>query len=152
MGGAHECAMDACGRAAYCRGWCRSHYDRWLRNGSPEPIQVQRPTTGECSVDGCAETDRAKGMCRKHYQEDYEAKVKAEECPVDDCTRPRQRRGLCMAHYERVRIHGSVSGGGPTRRVRGTGFGRRYYEGRRAATKAGGDSATPLLHFLLKEA
>lgn len=30
---------ELCDRPPYCRGWCRSHYDRWLRNGTPEGAQ-----------------------------------------------------------------------------------------------------------------
>jgi len=31
------CSIDGCGNAAYCRSWCRKHYTRWLRNGTPAP-------------------------------------------------------------------------------------------------------------------
>lgn len=31
-----ECKQPDCAKATYCRGWCRSHYARWSRSGSPE--------------------------------------------------------------------------------------------------------------------
>lgn len=30
-----RCSIDACEGDAYCREWCRSHYRRWKRTGSP---------------------------------------------------------------------------------------------------------------------
>lgn len=32
---AGPCAIDACQRLARVRGWCSTHYGRWLRNGDP---------------------------------------------------------------------------------------------------------------------
>lgn len=29
------CSYEDCTRRRYCRGWCRRHYDRWLRHGDP---------------------------------------------------------------------------------------------------------------------
>jgi len=31
-----SCSIAGCERPAYCRGWCRPHYYRWARSGSPE--------------------------------------------------------------------------------------------------------------------
>ena len=33
-----ECKFDGCKNPAICRGYCRTHYLRWWRHGSPEPI------------------------------------------------------------------------------------------------------------------
>lgn len=29
------CSIKGCGTAHYAKGWCRSHYQRWWRNGDP---------------------------------------------------------------------------------------------------------------------
>lgn len=37
------CAIEACDRSVYCRGWCKRHYSRWHRTGSPtRPPRSQR--------------------------------------------------------------------------------------------------------------
>lgn len=36
-------------------------------------------------------------------------------CAVEDCDREAQYKSLCKQHYDRLRRHGSVSGGGPSR-------------------------------------
>lgn len=32
-----SCSIADCERPVKARGWCRLHYDRWLRKGSPDP-------------------------------------------------------------------------------------------------------------------
>lgn len=29
------CAIDDCGSAVHCKGWCKRHYERWRRHGDP---------------------------------------------------------------------------------------------------------------------
>lgn len=56
------CTIETCQKPAKCRGWCRSHYERWQRHGDPE---FTYPTT--CTVDGCDRPHCAKGWCSLHY-------------------------------------------------------------------------------------
>lgn len=35
------CSVDGCSRKSRTRGWCRQHYQRWLRNGDPNKVQRQ---------------------------------------------------------------------------------------------------------------
>lgn len=62
------CAYDGCVNAAYSRGWCSSHYNRWYRTGSPDgygltdeqrfwatvnragPVPEYAPHLGPCSL------------------------------------------------------------------------------------------------------
>lgn len=30
-----QCSVDGCGKVAIARGWCKTHYYRWNRNGDP---------------------------------------------------------------------------------------------------------------------
>lgn len=32
---ARTCAVEVCGRAVACRGWCQHHYYRWRTYGEP---------------------------------------------------------------------------------------------------------------------
>lgn len=36
------CLIDGCNRLAAARGWCRTHYDRYQRNGDPM-VTIRRP-------------------------------------------------------------------------------------------------------------
>lgn len=60
------CSLTECDRATYARSWCRMHYQRWRRTGSPEGQQktpiadrlwakvVKGPTPSACWVwTGC---------------------------------------------------------------------------------------------------
>lgn len=33
------CSFKGCDAERYARGWCYSHYQRWRRNGSPDPMK-----------------------------------------------------------------------------------------------------------------
>ena len=44
--GGPRCSIDGCVRPSFSRGWCQSHYYRWLRKGDPgidTPLQEHRP-------------------------------------------------------------------------------------------------------------
>lgn len=56
--------MDGCGSKHFGRGYCRTHYERWKRNGD---VQL-RKASGPCSVDGCDRRRWARGLCRPHYR------------------------------------------------------------------------------------
>lgn len=38
-----SCSIDACPKPVHARGWCRTHYMRWKRTGTPEAANVQLP-------------------------------------------------------------------------------------------------------------
>lgn len=41
------CAIPECSDVARLRGWCKTHYNRWLRNGDPLVVKRQGGWTGE---------------------------------------------------------------------------------------------------------
>lgn len=58
------CSIDDCGAKHSARGWCRKHYQKWLRHG--DPLGGRAVRVG-CSVKNCEEKHGAKGYCRLHY-------------------------------------------------------------------------------------
>lgn len=65
------CSVETCERPAASKGWCRTHYFRVRRTGSPQadvPITTKHPGA-LCSVAGCDTSilGGAQGLCRKHY-------------------------------------------------------------------------------------
>lgn len=61
------CSVNGCARRANTRGWCKLHYQRWLRKGDPGPAQSRFLSPGVCSVPGCEQPRRARGYCKRHY-------------------------------------------------------------------------------------
>lgn len=52
-------------------GRCRTHQDRWTRNGdvgSPDiEVRLKYEPGQKCSIDGCPNTPESRGWCGKHY-------------------------------------------------------------------------------------
>lgn len=66
-----ECKVVWCQRSAAARGWCNSHYLRWLNHGDPEKGGAYRGAnkqTNQCAVEKCSGTSVAKGYCENHYR------------------------------------------------------------------------------------
>lgn len=56
------CSVDACERAARTRGWCDTHYARWLRYGSVDVVHHRGPPVRSESERFWAKVDKA-GEC-----------------------------------------------------------------------------------------
>lgn len=64
------CLVEGCEKAKHIRGWCRAHYARWQRWGSPTGGTCPNPNR-ECLVDECTRAvgpKGARGWCTVHYQ------------------------------------------------------------------------------------
>lgn len=62
-----SCSIENCDRRPEVRGWCRMHYKRWLRCGSPHVVRkIARGASPVCSIDGCARPYHSNGLCSFH--------------------------------------------------------------------------------------
>lgn len=105
------CSIEGCGRQRSTRGWCKLHYNRWLRGGSVGPAGLAESEKSPCNVEGCDRPANARGMCKKHYMRWWSTgdvaipdrshlnKNSGKECSFDGCGRPAKCKTLCSAHY-----------------------------------------------------
>lgn len=76
-----ECKIENCNRPAYCKGWCKIHYERNRRYGSPFTV----------------------------YKRGMKRTKNLGECSFEGCHRPAYRRELCQMHHHRLCRHGDPS-------------------------------------------
>lgn len=109
-----NCSSDDCDRSVYARGYCRTHYNQFLKTGTTRPIMPGGATRALCSVEGCDEPRKAKGFCKKHYNHWHRyGRVERVRnwnpgagCSIEGCDKPVKANNLCGAHYMRVKRHG----------------------------------------------
>lgn len=110
------CSVDGCEGKHAARGYCRMHYNHWLRYGQPGRIRNWNPG-GTCSVDGCEKPAHARNYCGTHYMRvrtngepgsaelirhsERRSKYAGVPCAVDGCDRQATSRGWCRMHYGR---------------------------------------------------
>ncbi len=105
------CAIESCKREAVVRGWCRSHYERWRRDGS---THEELPIRGEfrvCRAPSCQRESNSLGYCQAHYVRFKAGKSfdkplryfnpEGPICKVKGCTKDAKSRGYCGLHYHR---------------------------------------------------
>lgn len=66
------CSIDGCTRGADAKTWCKLHYERARRLGSPTAVGVgqgRRPKLyeGPCEVEGCGRVASTRRLCTLHY-------------------------------------------------------------------------------------
>ena len=58
------CTVDGCSKPYLARGWCRKHYNRWSRTGSPDDTVLSRVQAGSITViERLTLTSRQDGDC-----------------------------------------------------------------------------------------
>jgi hypothetical protein len=64
-----DCSIADCGKHAFGRGWCSTHYARWRTYGDPLHETRRYAEQGErCSVEECDRTPKRRGMCEMHVR------------------------------------------------------------------------------------
>lgn len=63
------CTVVQCDNPKIARGWCSTHYRRWMKHGSLD-IAPTYPK-GLCAVPQCGIGEMAKGLCASHYARNH---------------------------------------------------------------------------------
>jgi len=106
------CSVEGCEDPHLALGFCRKHYARVRRNGTPD-LPYPEPVPGirrRCSVEGCElptrYSTRSITVCSKHYQRlqkhgttDLPPK-RIRICGRPDCERPAGSSGFCLKHWQ----------------------------------------------------
>jgi 5-methylcytosine-specific restriction endonuclease McrA len=110
--GERTCSIPGCERPAgipgTARDWCRYHYKRWYRYGSPiaSVRRIQSYGDRTCAVEGCGERAELHGLCERHHARKKrlgttELPVRVpRQCSLDGCDNPYYGDGLCRKHYD----------------------------------------------------
>lgn len=104
------CAAEGCDRRLYGKGYCKTHYEQFMKTGRTRPIRSYVRYGGECAADGCSRQSHSKGYCKTHYLRlertgnlDRIREQNSEPaCSVDGCEKPIHAKGYCGTHYARV--------------------------------------------------
>lgn len=63
------CSVTGCEVKQQSKGYCRKHYQRYLKHGDPTiTLKRGRTPSPTCSMDGCDRKPVAKSLCTPHYQ------------------------------------------------------------------------------------
>jgi len=103
------CSIQGCSAVAHSNKYCKKHYLRMYRHGSPLAGGAFRKvsTTGVCSVPDCDKKNYGNLVCLKHYKRykkyaSYDLpEKKINRCQYEECNRVSIARGYCRPHYDR---------------------------------------------------
>lgn len=104
------CIIDDCPQVAYCRGWCRVHYQHWQRHG--DPLGSGRGQRRRCSIEGCGGVHYGRGWCRGHWQkwrafgDPLAVRQVRNTCSIEGCGEPSHGHGYCRVHYANWNVNG----------------------------------------------
>ena len=112
------CSLEECEKPVRARGWCKMHYQRWVRHGAADYKKLLAKDQ-VCKIRSCERTvgdHGGRGWCSKHYSAwadhgdpEYERLYANEkQCEVSDCPKHQKCRGLCAMHYSRWQRSGST--------------------------------------------
>lgn len=60
------CLVEGCERNHHARGYCKTHYHRFIRTGSVHLLPGSPRPGRVCDVDGCGMPHKAHGLCAMH--------------------------------------------------------------------------------------
>lgn len=109
-----KCAVKDCNNSVHAKGYCNTHYRRFLKFNDPLKTEISPPYRGKkCSVEDCIEKAYKKGMCNKHFQRFRKfgtTELPKKICSVVGCDSEIKNGGLglCSKHYQRLKRHGNV--------------------------------------------
>ena len=118
------CSVEGCEGKHAAKGYCKLHYNHWLRYGQPGRKRNWNPGA-TCSVEGCEKPAKALTYCGAHYARvrrdgapgTAEARTHARNskyrgvtCSVEGCDRQASSRGWCRMHYHRYKRTGDPVG------------------------------------------
>lgn len=95
------CSVEGCEGKHAAKGFCKSHYMRNARHGSPELGRKPRPA---CSTPGCANQHNARGLCLT-----CTARKRRSEGLCTQCGAPSPERAYCGPCRERTNASQRVS-------------------------------------------
>lgn len=112
------CNFEDCCRKHSAKGFCKVHYNMWLKGIEPhtilKPGKWQRNHI-KCSFEGCLNKHRAKGWCSTHYnqmsrtgsthQPNRKIYITPKLCGFPDCFNIHKAKGYCSRHYYKWRYH-----------------------------------------------
>lgn len=100
-----KCSLPYCSRAKTKRGYCESHYRKWLKYGDPE--KRQREIQGDqCIASGCDFKPVSRQYCQRHYEQQKKAGAFGGICKVAGCESAYRGRGYCNRHYTALMKYG----------------------------------------------
>jgi len=105
------CKVVGCERKHFARGYCHTHYVRYMRIGyaGNENIRIHQKAI-PCKI--CGGPHKARGYCKIHYQQMLGKGIFRENgiCKVDNCNRGIYAKGYCRKHHETNKRTGNPLG------------------------------------------
>lgn len=111
-----SCSIEGCRRKFRARGFCATHYARFMRNNTPHLAEV--PDSVQCSAPSCSKPPRSRiaKYCETHYYRLRRTGSVADPvrisgaCRVDGCERLASLGdNFCRLHYLRIKNRGDVT-------------------------------------------
>ena len=63
------CSIDDCCKPVFAKGWCKAHYKRYERHGTPlGGGKPRNKVAAPCKAQGCDQRSRMHGYCIKHFK------------------------------------------------------------------------------------
>lgn len=97
-----ECSVKECNKKIVCKGFCGTHYTRFMRHGDPLINNNFSYGNTKCSVNECNEFAKENFMCAKHAQRvrrygdpNY---ITPKEISIKRLSDTQPKKGICQPH------------------------------------------------------